>query len=119
MPGVTLKIWRLKDGRLMGHAGARRHAQKLMNWIENQDGEPPDTKDVTAFVVEHDGSIWVFDGESERTIGKVPYYAIGSGAQAALGALFMGASAADAVKAAMSVDCWTGGEVFTQTVGYR
>jgi ATP-dependent protease HslVU (ClpYQ) peptidase subunit len=42
-----------------------------------------------------------------------PFAAIGSGKGVALGALHAGASAVDAVKAAMKVDVYSGGRVFT------
>lgn len=39
------------------------------------------------------------------------YFAIGSGEEFALGALFMGATAEQAVRAAAALDVWTGGDV--------
>jgi ATP-dependent protease HslVU (ClpYQ) peptidase subunit len=41
------------------------------------------------------------------------FYAVGSGAAAALGAMYMGANAEEAVKVAKDIDVFTGGKVVT------
>lgn len=117
MPGETGKMWRLADGRVMGHAGSRRDAHGLMRWLEDPKGDPPNTGDVAAIVVGRGGgrSMLVFDGSSEREV-EAPFYALGSGAQAALGAMYAGASAEDAVRIAMLVDPYTGGDVRVERV---
>jgi ATP-dependent protease HslVU (ClpYQ) peptidase subunit len=118
MPGHVKKIWRLKDGSLMGHAGTRRQADLLKRWIEDgsNGNVPAPVDDVTALVVSPDGTMTVYDGKSERTVEGAPFYAIGSGADAALGALFAGATAKEAVEIASLVDPWTGDEVRMETL---
>jgi ATP-dependent protease HslVU (ClpYQ) peptidase subunit len=118
MPGHVKKIWRLKDGSLMGHAGTRRQADLLKRWIEDgsNGNVPAPVDDVTALVVFPDGTMTVYDGKSERTVEGAPFYAIGSGADAALGALFAGATAKEAVEIASLVDPWTGDEVRVETL---
>lgn len=110
MPGKVQKIHRLDDGSLMGHAGAWRDAHALKLWLMDQKGEPPDTKDVTALVVKPDRRVLIIDGTAQRYV-EAPFYAIGSGAQTALGAMYAGADAVEAVRIAALVDCFTGGEI--------
>lgn len=118
MPGEVQKIWRLANGSLLGHAGVRRQAHALMRWVEEgEKGEPPDTGEVTAILAERGGRLRLFDGKSERDHDDVPFYAIGSGAQVALGALYQGATAIQAAQIACLVSPYCGGNIRFERIG--
>jgi ATP-dependent protease HslVU (ClpYQ) peptidase subunit len=72
-----------------------------------RDGQGPDFH---ALVLTADGvSRWWEDLAPEPVLDE--FFAIGSGAAAATAAMHMGASAAEAVRIAIKVDIYTGGEV--------
>jgi len=67
-------------------------------------------------IVEPDG-LWTMDQYFRpHKIDDEEYYAIGSGTKAALGAMFMGATAVQAIEAAISCDPGTGGEVVFESL---
>lgn len=67
--------------------------------------------DFTAVVLTpHDG-LWIYDEWGVPQKITAPYYAVGSGAKAALGAMFAGATATQAVLAACEHDPYTSGPV--------
>lgn len=70
-----------------------------------------------ALEVHRDGSVYIYHC-SMKPAGPLtaPFFAVGSGADYALGALFMGASAAEAIQVAAQCDPWTGGEIHTAVV---
>lgn len=102
-PGLVTKIDRLRDGSLFSGAGKRAERANMRNWLENPEGERPDTDDTTCILVRPDGTITVFDGNDDLELGDVPFYAIGTGGAAALGAMYAGASAEDAVRIACKI----------------
>lgn len=104
------KIWRHGDV-LIGGAGSRALCLKFRDWvIGGMDGESPFEKgDGNGIVVSPIGIVcW---SENGCWPVRQPFYALGSGYQVAMGAMEMGASAAEAVRVAMKWDCGTGGEV--------
>lgn len=68
--------------------------------------------DFTCLVLDEDG-LWEFDSYCRAEQITEEFYAIGSGAKVALGAMHHGASAQEAVEIAKLVDPYTGGEVKT------
>lgn len=66
----------------------------------------------TCLVLDEDG-LWEFDRWCRAEQIAEEFYAIGSGAKVALGAMHHGASAREAVEIAKLVDPYTGGEVKT------
>lgn len=112
--GAARKITRLRDGSLIAGSGVRREINVFAHWYDS--GCDPDKKpefdNVTVLHVSHGGCVTIHDGKyDEREIGSCPFYAMGSGAAAALGAMHAGATAAEAVAIAMLIDPWTGGEI--------
>lgn len=63
------------------------------------------------------GRIYVADRHCQPVQILEPFYAIGSGAKAALAAMHCGKSAREAVKIAARIDPYTGGRVCTAKVG--
>lgn len=103
-----------KNGVLYGFAGCLAFAQAFQAWIERgMEGDPPtmkkDDSRAEAILV-HDGHILSFDDDGWDKL-EMDYYAIGSGRQIAIGAMAVGASAVEAVKAAIKHDVYSGGEV--------
>lgn len=111
-PDKSKKILRLSDGSLIAGSGIKRQISDFAKWCETKVGEKPDTEESTIIRISLDGGVIVYDGKTdERDVTGCPFYAVGSGAAAALGAMYAGARADQAVEIAMKVDPWTGGEV--------
>jgi len=114
LPGAVKKIWRMKNGAVMGPAGSYRDSHALMRWFEKgEKDDPPSTGEVTALIISADRRVILVDGEAYREVAA-PFYAIGSGADAALGAMYAGASAAEAISIAAKIDPYTGGEIHVE-----
>jgi len=114
MPGHHPKVFRLPGGGIMGYCGLVEVAYQVLNLIkENKPLATLDefnSADTTILVVHENGKISYTNGR-EWTPIKVPYIAIGSGSPMAYGALALGASARQAVKAAMKHDTTSGGRL--------
>jgi len=115
-PGVrwTMKLFR-RDGAVYGGAGARSDIQALADWYFGDRKEPPkyflhgDEKPSASILVMHDHGR-VYHCNYDACPMAIPgYAAIGSGADYAVGAMFMGASAIRAVEAAICHDSDSGG----------
>jgi 20S proteasome alpha/beta subunit len=114
--GAKRKIRRLPDGTLMGCSSNQPGvAEAVQDWAEQVlvggKPEPPklgDNPSFTLLVVGPDGRARFASGKLLLT-GPVEgeFFAIGSGAEAAYGALHMGASAGQAVEIACRVDVWS------------
>jgi ATP-dependent protease HslVU (ClpYQ) peptidase subunit len=64
--------------------------------------------DIIGLILTDKGHLFTFTNPAKWLAIKDPFFAIGSGALTALGALHAGASPRDAVKAAMKIDPFTG-----------
>jgi hypothetical protein len=109
-PGNVQKIRRLRVG-LVGLVGNPYLFDVMCEWLDNS-GKRPDLKDDSAvLVIRHpSGTIEKHCHEGKIMI-NAPFVALGSGSMAALGALFHGATAEEAVRIAAQVDPWTGGAI--------
>lgn len=118
-----VKMVRGADGSVHGGSGSVGAFSKYVEWVKGGEvGEMPlpgrDSEGHQSFgvmVARPDGSVWLLD-EHALTLDVAPC-AAGSGAEIAYGALFMGASAADAVRAAIHHADGCGGEVVEMRVG--
>jgi ATP-dependent HslUV protease subunit HslV len=116
MVGHVTKIGRNAKGDLAGAAGDASYNFAFIAWfVVGEQGSAPEAKeDDKAFdrgvIFRRDGRIEVFEPRG-RFECSAPYYALGSGRPEALGALFMGATAEQAVRAAMAHDANTFGDV--------
>lgn len=117
MIGSTVKIVRRFDGDMAGAAGDATYNRAFLDWFSaGEEGPAPEAK------AESDGfdrgvifrakprKIEVFEPRGPFTI-VAPYYAFGSGKAEALGAMFVGADAYDAVRAAIALDPHSGGDI--------
>lgn len=118
--GDKRKIFATPDGELAGVSSALPGvSEAFRSWLLA--GASPDSwpaaltdKDFVALVVDPASQARLYNS-SPLPSGplQAPYFAIGSGEQYALGALLMGASAEEAVAAAIEMDVWSGGPITT------
>lgn len=110
----TSKLVRLKDGSIAGYAGCPHDAVAIVKWLNGKDVDVDFTK--TSFLVYTKGKkLLLYDTEFPLEV-KAPYLALGTGTGPALGALYMGATAIEAVKAAIAIDTKSGGKVHSMTL---
>lgn len=111
--GFTCKIARGPKGTLGGSAGRLEDAALFRTWVERDcTGDQPSFSDgFDAILVRPDG--WLcYVGEKGRIVPfKAEFAAVGSGEQYAMGAMAAGASAEEAVRAAIQFDTGSGGEI--------
>lgn len=97
-------------GALIGTAGSEADIQRWLKWWgRGRRGARPDVEDFSALVLNKDGVLHALPG-SEMRIER-GFHAVGTGGNAALGALMAGADPAEAVRIACLVDANSGGEV--------
>jgi ATP-dependent protease HslVU (ClpYQ) peptidase subunit len=115
------KIFRLTEG-LIGFAGNCEQVPVLLQWF--LDGCIPDLypeyqadKDTATecIVVLPDGKILLYDANHLPIYIEAPCFAIGSGAQFAMGAMRQGATAEEAVKIAIHYDVFCGNGITSLT----
>lgn len=105
----SVKVFRLKDGRLFGAAKTSENIYRLHESLI-KGFAPPKMEDVNGLLIDLRGRIWFFEGVTWRQV-KQKYYAIGSGARFALPALDAGATAVQACKIGIKRDPYSGGKV--------
>jgi hypothetical protein len=108
------KVHRLSDGSLVGLCGDLAQTQAFLGWLRA--GMPGDCPpfDKSDAVIARPGRALIFcEGGRFSTLAEVPYVALGSGRLLALGCLWHGGSAAEAVRAGIAHDIASGGKVHT------
>lgn len=110
------KVHKLRDGRLYGWAGGVEDAERLRQALR-KNAPPPALQEISALLIDTDGAIHLYEGNIWIEQKGEPYYAVGSGAPYALGALDAGCSALDAAKIAIKRDINSGGKVRTVKLG--
>ena len=108
------KIHKLKDGRLVGIAGRATYAMPFVAWLNDGGDVPEMDKDFEALVLYPNGSCKSFDHKGRELDEELPT-ASGSGREIALGAMVVGATPEEAVKAACERDTNTGGKITVLT----
>lgn len=106
----TSKIYRVK-GALIGFAGALTDALRFVLWYRDRRSKRPtfdDNGGFDAIVINPDGSMELWDQDLVPMIVESDYISIGSGNAVALGAMYQGASAEEALEAAAYFDTNTG-----------
>jgi hypothetical protein len=104
-----VKMYRKADA-VIALAGETFAGLVFLDWY-GTNAEPPERlihgdADFTALVLTKKG-LFEYDRWCRGEQIRLPFYAIGSGAKAALGALHMGASAVQAVRVACKIDPYT------------
>lgn len=113
------KIARNAKGDLCGASGCAVTMATFLRWFE--DGEPADARpsmkhgddETFALIVRAGGALEFHSARGWAPILDAPFYAFGSGAQCARGALAAGKKAAEAIEIASRFDTETGGGVDT------
>ncbi len=99
---------------LLGFSGCLAIGQRFVDWVRaGMRGDAPDMArggNKASAIIVHDGYIVSCDDSGWDRL-KAEYYAIGSGRLLALGAMAHGASAEEAVRAAIRHDIYSGGAV--------
>lgn len=111
--GHVTKIVRRDDGALCGGAGDLAWVQAFHRWfLDGCDGDPPRFDDDCSkgLIIRRRKPIEIFESCGAFEF-RPAFVAIGSGKEFALGAMQVGASAKQAVKAAMAFDPGSGGTV--------
>lgn len=116
LSGRSTKIVRRRDGTMCGAAGGATYGEAFKRWVLNGERrKPPKATQGDGWfdrgaIFRPDGKIVVFEPDGAFEV-EAAYYALGSGKEAALGAMFAGADAVTAVRAAIEHDPHTGGDV--------
>lgn len=108
----TVKVHRLKDGSLVGFAGDSGLCLRALKAMEDGKEAPIEPGEYRYLRAWPDGRV-VVDTGSGPTPMPMQFFAIGSGADYAMGALAMKADALEAVRVAAMFDPDTGGNVQT------
>lgn len=110
-PGKAIKIARRDDGVLVGGSGAGGYCDAFIEWVlSGEDGEPPEIQSSPdghpmseGVLIRPNGTLEIFT-DTGVLMMKPDYWAAGTGAPFALGAMHAGASAEQAVEAAAAHD---------------
>lgn len=114
MPQVIRKIRRTENGLVVGIAGNAYLFDALIAHLQG-DAEAPDFGDDSAALIV-DVKTRAARKYAHRAAVSLdgPFFTIGSGSPPALGALYAGASAAEAVRIASLLDPYTGGDIHVE-----
>ncbi len=109
-PEKARKVHRLRNGCLFGAAGLSQDIAILKRALARNEKQPKQELDVDALCVMPNGDILFWGGKVWEKI-DTPFIAIGSGKKFAYGAMQVGATAREAVRAACKLEKHTGGPV--------
>lgn len=105
------KLRRMKDGSVCGGAGESEAIRQAISFLDNDRDSMPSKGEQTILRVFADGRAEYTHELGERMAIELPYFAIGTGRDYAMGALAMGATAQQAVEIASRFDSDSGGGV--------
>lgn len=89
------KLVKLNDGSILGYTGCAKNFQRVIDYF-NGGGETPDVEDADILRVLPDGRAVMYDNQMDPLDVDVPI-AVGSGATYALGVMWHGGDAYEAV----------------------
>lgn len=107
--GSIHKIGRTKDGYRWAFSGGTEMQAACAAWAETREGDPPEI-DGGFILIEPNGSHREWWGKGWLSATD-PQAAWGSGERIARGAMFVGADAVQAVRAAIALDPESGGQI--------
>ena len=111
----TRKLFRVRDGTVAAVVGNYARGVAVVDWLKaGGRGGRPNTEGTTVLVFSAD-LITAYENGGRYDV-EPEMLAWGSGAPVALGAMYAGASAMEAVKIAARVDPYTGNRVTTMSV---
>lgn len=102
---------------MMGSAGVVMHTEPVLDWIKTGKGKPEikDDADFSILIATKEGVWYACNSLFFHAMGNVRW-AIGSGCDYALGAMYAGKNAREAVEIASQLDVNTGLGVDTLTI---
>lgn len=106
---ASVKVHRLKDGRVLGVAGKTRDALALRSWLDG-DGPRPKKAELSALLLGPGGTVELIVDLDDPIRVEAPA-AVGSGSELAIGAMLAGSTPREAVLIAASRDPFTGGQL--------
>lgn len=109
------KVFRLKDGRIVGCAGVSYAIPSFLTWLEAGGDLPELNPDFEALVLHADGRCLSYNHKGYSIEQPTPAVT-GSGGAIALGAMLAGASPAKAVAIACERDTGTGGTITAEVL---
>jgi ATP-dependent protease HslVU (ClpYQ) peptidase subunit len=112
-PTTTTKVFKVKCKKkkyLVGFSGRLADGQAFLRFVERGFQDNPAIDTLTAMVIHEDGRVVTYDDTNANPcdLGILKYWAAGSGADYALGAMAHGATATEAVLIASDLDVNTG-----------
>lgn len=108
--GHLVKVGRNREGHLIGACGPASYITRLLNWFQQENGQFEKKDGDGEAIIARPQHVEFLDIHGTHIL-EADYFATGSGFQLALGAMAHGASAEDAVRAAMKHDSSTGGRI--------
>ncbi len=111
--GTMKKVFKTKDGWLVGGAGDCNEIQRFFKWMEG-DRNPDEAlkfENMSGIVVSPKGEVFWADSNLDLYSTDVEFAAVGSGEKLAIGAMAMGASAEEAVRVCIKYDTGCGGKI--------
>jgi 20S proteasome alpha/beta subunit len=109
--GSVKKIWKLKNGNLVGACGTAQGSEKFISYMNGDISKPESIPALDAILIDTELKVYFCEDNLQTYEVQAPFFAVGSGSKFALGAMEMGASAEEAVRVAMKYDISSGGEV--------
>lgn len=109
---IMYKIFRIKD-ELIGFCGDFDAATEFVNLYrkDKYPEKPDDTKADFDYLLLNNKGIYLAVGYGLRTKVIEKFWAVGSGKEAAITAMRMGATAKESVKMASLINCYTGSRI--------
>ncbi len=114
--GAVMKGGRMADGSLWAFCGNLWWLDRCKRWTALPLNDPPELDEESQLIViRRDGMVlaWEVGGWVEIA---APFYAWGTGGLAAMGAMYAGATAEQAVHIAADLDPFTGGKIHALTL---
>jgi len=106
----VVKVFKLKDGVILGVCGTSEHAEQLRRSLSRKRSATPELDDCQAIMVGPDRVIYVYEG-AVWVRQNAAYYAIGTGALMAFAAMDADATARKAVEIGIKRDPFSGGNI--------
>lgn len=117
--GRVRKLYRIR-GAILGVAGSAEHAVMFAHWYDSGAdlSDRPKDLDIGALVLDSNG-IFRYEGNCYPYEILDEFAAVGSGADAAIAAMYMGATPEEAVEVACKVDLHTGPPVVVERLAHK
>ena len=119
--GQTKIVKRPSDGAIIASTGSAAYGAAFRDWAlagEDRERQPKRPNEDSRAFIFLDGIVHTFETDNGPAFEHRPsYFAVGSGMDFAIGAMWMGASAEEALKAAIEHDAYTRGPILVLREG--